>query len=148
MPFYVIAILLLIIAGLVMGFVSPILLIGYIPGMLLGTMLALATVKSLGKKSQQSLVFSTLFFKLTRYRATIYKIERELPKVVSTTVYGEANDFADIVDVLQRQMKFPSSMAKDASQYAMEIAKDKPLQEKIREALQYIDNGVKKAVED
>ncbi len=134
----------LIITGVVMGFISVELLIGYIPGVALGTAMILAIVRKLGKKSQKSLIVSTLFFKLTRYRATIYNIPRNTPSTVSAVVYGEANDYADIIDVLQKQMSFPASTAKDAAQYAMEVAKDKPLQEKIRGALQYIDSGEKK----
>ncbi len=146
MPFYIIMILLVIITGLVMGFVSTNLLIGYLLGMILGIVAVLAVVRKLGKKSQKSLIASTLFFKLTRYRATIYNIERESPKTTRATVYGEANDYADLIEVLQQQLRFPTSIAKDAAQYVMEIAKDKPLQEKIREALQYIDGGEKKVV--
>lgn len=45
------------------------------------------------------------------------------------------------MDVLKKQWRFPANTAKDAAQYAMKIAKGKPLQEKVREALQFIDGG-------
>jgi len=144
MPFYIIMILLVIIMGLVIGFVSSNLLIGYLPGMILGIVAVLAVVRKLGKKSQKSLLASTLFFKITRYRATIYNIKRESSNTATAIVYGDAHDYADLIEVLQQQMRFPASLAKDAARYVMEIAKDKPLQDKVRVALQYIDSGEKK----
>ncbi len=129
-----------------MPFYTIMILIGFILGIVAGTMGSLTLTRKLGRKSQKSLIASSLFFKLTRYRATIYNIERETPKTISTIVYGEANDYADLIDVLQKQMGFPVSLAKDAAKYAMDIAKDNPLQEKLRVALQYIDGGEKKAV--
>ena len=146
MPFYAITIILVTITGLVMGFIEIDLLIGYLPGIILGITMVVAIVRKLGKQSRKSLIASTVFLKLTNYRARVYNIQRESSKTVSAVVYGEANDYADIVDVLQKQMSFPSSVAKDAAQYAMEIVKDKPLEEKIREALIYIDSGEKKVV--
>lgn len=132
--------ILLVIAGVVMWFILPELLIGYGIGIALGITLTLSTVRRLGRKSKHSIFLSMLFYKLTRYRASIYNISRR-PYNISLTVHdnGDNDDYANLMDVLQRQMKFTAPIAKEATNYALDTAKDKPLQDKITIALQYLD---------
>ena len=137
MPITIIAII-LVVAGTIMWFVSISSLIGYAIGIASGIILILAVVKKLGSKSRKSLVASSLFYKLTKYKATIYHIHSQQSQSASATVYGNAHDYADLMDVLKQQMKFPSPIAKEAAKYAMNAVGDKPLQEKIMVALQYL----------
>ena len=137
MPFYTIAILSVVAAGLIMWFVSIPSLIGYTIGLGLDTILVLSIVRKLGERAKHSKIASSLFHKATHFKASIYHIHQQ-GKTTTATVYGDAHDYADLMDILKGQMRFPVPMSKEAAKYAMDTAEDEPFEEKIRVALQYL----------
>ncbi len=110
----------------------------FIIGLAIGITLILIIIRKLGKASTRSLVVSELFYKITKYRAAIYNIQRQ-PYNISVTVQG-GEDSANLLDILTNQMGFKIDKAKEAVKHALDIARDKPLQEKITEALKFIDS--------
>jgi MFS superfamily sulfate permease-like transporter len=127
--------ILLVITGIVMWFVSMHLFTGYTIGIILGTVFILVIVRKLGKKAQQSPIASELFQKVTSYRVS------KQPQDISIVARDYACEYTDLTDILRNQMQFPLSRAKDAAAHAMSMAEGKPLQEKLRVALQYLGNG-------
>lgn len=113
--------------------------IGYGFGILSGSLLILALVRKLGRKAKVSSVALSLFQRLTKYRAAIYNIPRQ-PMNISVTVHGDNDDNESLTDILQRQMGFPAATAKQAVKHTMNEATDKPMEEKIRVALSYLDS--------
>ena len=143
-----IVLLLSAIAGVVMGFFLPEVLIGYVIGLPLGIALTSIVYRKLGKKSLKSLVANELFCKLTGYRARVFNIDRQPKNIpIPVTVYGEGHDFADVVDVLKNQMHFKASEAKEAAEHAISVAQGQPLQDQITEALRYFDSEDKKVAQ-
>lgn len=139
MPILIIS-LLLVIAGVVIWFTAPILLIGYPIGIALGAAFILALVRKLGRASKHSKTSHWLFHRLTKYKADVYHIHTQRepePQSTSFKIYDDANDYATVVDVLKRQMRLSASEAKEAATFAMKSARDKPIGEKVRVALQY-----------
>jgi len=51
------------------------------------------------------------------------------------------HESADLLKILKTQMHFPSSEAKDATEYVMEIIPNEPFIDKVKEALKYLDKG-------
>ena len=139
MPFYTIALLIIIAAGLVVGFASTSSLIGYAIGIALETIFVLSVVRKLGKKASTSPSASKLFYKITNYKATVYHIHQQ-DKISTATVYGNAHEYADLVDIL-KGMKFLTSAAKEAAKHAMDTMGDESFEEKARVALQYLGDG-------
>lgn len=142
MPFYAIAILVVIVTGSIMWFVSTNSFIGYTIGITLGIFLLSTIVRKLGRKSQTSTAASSMLYKITRYKATVYHIHYK-DKITTATVYGDAHEYADLLDILKKQMRFPAPVAKEATRYAMKTARDEIFEEKVRVALQYLGNGHK-----
>ena len=137
MPFYTIAIFLTLFVGMVLWYILPTLLIGYASGIALGVIVVLALVRKLGNRAKYSLIASDLFCKITKYKAAIYHIHPQQPQNNSVTVYGEANNYAQLVEVL-KGLKFQAPIAKEAAQYAMDTVGNKTLEDKITVALQYL----------
>lgn len=127
-----------VIMAVAMWFLAPSSFFGYVIGLASGITMILSVVRQLGRKAQKSLIASAVFQKITKYRATVFVIHRQ-PYNVSVTVYGDADDYQSLIDILKRQMRFPPDMASQAAKYAMDTAFDKPLQEKLRVALQSLD---------
>ncbi len=125
------------IIGLAMWFLSPSSLFGYIIGVAFGILLMLSVIRKLGRKSQYSTVATKLFYRLTKYRARFYTIERT-PHNIVVKVYGD-DDSMNLMDILKNQMGFPVERVKDAIKHAVEVASDKPLEERLREALKFLD---------
>jgi len=142
MPFYAIILLVVITAGIVMGFVSISSLIGYAIGIALGITLVLVAVRKLGKKAHTSLSASKSLYKITKHKATVYHIHQQ-DKTTTATVYGDAHEYANLVDVL-KGMGFPAITAKEAAKHAMDTMGDDPFEEKARVALQYLGKEPKK----
>ena len=131
----------IVLLGIAMWLMTPSSLFGYLIGLVLGVSVILSLVRKLGKKSQKSLTYSSLFFKLTRHRATVYNIVTK-PYADNITVYGNGdNDYNNMLDVLKRQMKFNSATAIEATKHALSVAHGSPLQEKLTVALRYIDSN-------
>jgi aspartokinase len=122
-----------------MKFVSTQALVAYIVGVALGATFVILLVRKIGRKSQKSIVWAEIFRKVTKHRATVYNISRQ-PYNVSVTVEGDGDDYQNLMDILTRQLHFPKSSAEEASKHALKIAKDKPLQDKVTEALKYLDS--------
>lgn len=115
--------------------------IGAILGIAIGAALAVAIIRQLGKRARRSTFSSNLFRAITKYKAAIYHIYGQQAQSATATVYNDASDYADLVDILKNQMKFQASIAKEAAQHAMDTASDKPIEEKVKVALVYLDGG-------
>lgn len=124
--------------GITTSDISIYLLIGCSIGLALGIALTIWTIRKLGRKANKSPIANTVFYRLTKYRAIVYNIHRQ-PYNISLTVHDDEDDEDNLMDVLQRQMGFSSKKAKRAVKHAMGIARNEPLQEKIRVALQSLD---------
>jgi hypothetical protein len=139
MPLATIAICLITVA-IVMWFSSKASFTAYLVGVALGTALALLALRKIGSKSQKSLLWASIFHWLTKYRARNYTIQRPRENI-SIKLYGEGHDYADLFEVLKNQLHFPASRAKEAAKYATDNASGKPMQDKIIEALKYLDES-------
>ncbi len=127
--------ILLVITSIVMWFMSMHFFIGYAIGIILGTTFILVIIRKLGRKAQQSPIASELFQKVTSYHIS------KQPQDINIVARDYAYEYTDLIDILRNQMQFSLSRAKDAAAHAMSVAEDKPLQEKLRVALQYLGDG-------
>jgi len=116
----------------ILGIIAGIIVFG------LGIFSTVSVIRNQGRKAQKSAVSRELFYKITRYKASIYIVHLEQPKDLKAVVYGDANDYAELLDVLKTQFRFPAPTAKEAAKYAVKESHDQPLEEKIRVALQYL----------
>lgn len=132
-------------AGVVMSLINKPMAIGLGVGIALGVSLLLSVVRRLGRKSQKSLLANEVFYTITKYKARVFNIP--MPQQEKTTkqatIYGKGHDYADLMDILKKQLNFPAETAKQAAKYAMDNAGDNPMEEKIRVALQYIGSDNK-----
>ncbi len=149
MPFYIIAILLTLATGTALWFISASAFIGYAIGMAIGITLLLAVVQKLSKKAKHSTLSLSLFYWLTKYKATVYniRIHGQQDKTARATVYSDAHEYADLLDILKGQMKIPATQAKELAKHALDTAKDAPFEDKVRIALQYWGNEQKNITE-
>ncbi len=111
--------------------------IGMILGMILGATLELWLIRKIGKKSQFSRVWAMVFHRITEYRAMVFEIERT-PCNIIVKVYGD-DDNKNLKDAL-KQMGFSSDRITETIGHVIKNAPDKPLEEKLREALKYLDS--------
>lgn len=129
-------------SGIAMLFLNKPMSIGFAIGIAIGVSLAISIVRKLGRKSQKSLLASEIFHNITGYKARVFNISLPQPQTsAKATIYGKGHDYADLIDILKRQLKFPSDISKSAAQHAMDTAREDPLEEKIRVALQYIGSN-------
>lgn len=143
--FYAIMTLSIIAIGAALWFISTASFISYTLGTAMGVALTISVMRDLGKKAPHSKFALRLFYKITKYKATICHFRTETLPNNSTnataTVYNDAHEYADLMEILKGQMKLPAFQAKEATEHAISIAKDKPFEEKIRVALQYWGGG-------
>ncbi len=132
---------LLALSGLFIGFMSTEAMIAYAIGLTLGIIISFLSIRKLGSKAKQSAIASAVFRKITSYSASVYNIPRQPNQTIQAVVYENGHDYASIVDILKKQMKFPTEVAKSAAQHAMDTALALPLQDKVKVALQYIDEN-------
>jgi len=132
--------LFLITTATILWFLSPPVMFGYIAGLVLGVYFSLSFLRKLGKNARRSEISKAFFNKLTRYQASIYRIDvSKKPDEFIATTHND-DDFANILDVLKRQMRVQPNRAMEAARFAMDVAASFPLQEKIRVALQWLDS--------
>jgi len=125
-----------------MWFLAPSSFFGYIIGVAFGVTILLTSIRKLGRKANKSVIAVTLFQRITKYKASVYVIHRQ-PYDIRVTVHGNGNDYDTLFNILKQQMHFPASQAIEATNYALSMAEDKPMEEKIRVALQSLDSNNK-----
>lgn len=106
-----------------------------------GIILTLFLLRKLGKASYYSLIALELFYKITKYKATVYNIER-VPHNITVKVNGQStNGEQDLQDILiSTQMGFPKDKVNNAIKYIQETMPTESLENKLREALRYLDS--------
>jgi len=133
-------ILFLITIATILWFFSPPIMFGYIAGLLGGGYITTVILRKLGKNARRSELSKAVFYKLTKYQATIFRIDvSKKPDEVIAVTHSD-DDFKNIMDVLKRQMRIQPNRAMEAARFAMDVAANFPLQEKIRVALQWLDS--------
>lgn len=143
MPFFITAILMTFAIGTATWFISINAFIGYAIGVTTGTISLLALIRNLAKKQRYSAIATIAFSKLTRCKPKIYHIHvrGEQDKNATAKVYTDDHEYADLLNILRQQMQLPLLTARQLAKSAIEEARGKPLEDKIRVALQHWGNG-------
>lgn len=110
-------------------------------GVPLSSILFCMVLRKLGKTAEKSIIASEIFSFITNY--SIKSVIADNNIVSKEIKVGSDNDFKNIILVLHSEMGFTKKEAKTAAEFAMEQLPDAPVQEKIKKALQYLDESSK-----
>jgi len=132
--------LLLIGVGLVSWFITFNPFFSYLAGAVLGGLLTVSMLRKLGKKAHSSLIAFGLFTKLSSYTPS-YTFS---VGVVNANDNGQKEEDKELISILKKQMGFKPDQAREATDYALSQNPQGTLEDKIKMALKYLDNGHKK----
>ncbi len=110
----------------------------FLAGLTTGIILIVLLIRRLGKASRKSLLWTEVFHKITGYKAATYIIDRSIRNVI-VKVSGNDDD-TNMLEALA-ELGFPKGKALDAIKHVKNIIQNAPLQDKLTEALRYLDNG-------
>ena len=98
-------------------------------------------LRKIGKSAEKSLIASEILSFFTNYKIkSVISDNNIMPKEVKL---ASDNDFKNIILVLHSEMGFTKIEAKTAAEFAMEQLPTAPVQDKIKKALQYLDESSK-----
>lgn len=110
-------------------------------GVPLSSILFCLVLRKIGKTAEKSIIASEIFSFITNYRIKSVIADKNI--VAKEVKLGNDNDFKNIILVLHSEMGFTKKEAKTAAEFAMEQLPDAPVQDKIKKALQYLDESSK-----
>ena len=106
--------------------------IGFILGLFFSILFILSILRQLGKSAEKSSIMRTVFSHVSSYNAPIFFV-----RGVATTDIPIDKEYNDMVETLKK-MGFSSMEAKEATIYTIQFTPNKPLEDRLIVALQYL----------